>query len=167
MTHRDASDDAPASGQSVAPIIHWQDVFVVVDQGVMHPSDYAEIERSGRELIARNPAGIAVLVIIPSVAKPPPEEVRKAISDLLARMGPHLRCACWLVEGSGFRAAAARGVLASLQMVVRSAYPTRVCSDLAAAVHWIVQHMPNGEQRMSTLPDAIHTIQAGRRRFAQ
>ncbi len=144
------------------PIILWKEVFRLVDRGAMRSSAYAAIEQCGRDLIARNATGIAALVIIPSVAKPPPDEVRKAISNLMTRVGADLRCACWLVEGTGFRAAAVRAALASLQLVVRSSYPTRVCATIEDAIGWIIPHLDNGPQRMGEAAAAINAIQAGR-----
>jgi hypothetical protein len=144
------------------PIIIWQDVFVVVDQGAIRALDYAAIEAMGRDHIATHASGVAVLVIIPSVARPPAEEVRRAITTMLSRSERHLRCVCWLVEGTGFRAAAVRAALTGLQMVNKSPYPTRVCSELGEALRWILPHMANGRARLDSVVDAVNAIAVGR-----
>jgi hypothetical protein len=157
------SPDQHPSALPPLPVVIWQDIFVVVDHGALHASRYAEIEQVGRDLIARHGAGIAVLVIIPSVAKPPPEEVRTAITNMLARVAPSLRCVCWLVEGSGFGAAAVRAALTGLQLVSRSPYPTRVCSSVGEALSWILPHMRDGNTRLGTVSDAVQAIAEGRK----
>jgi hypothetical protein len=69
---------------------------------------------------------------------------------------------CWLVEGTGFRAAAVRAALTGLQLVSKSPYPTRVCASVREALSWIMPHMRDGKARQETVGDAVQAIAQGR-----
>ena len=151
------------NSQLPVPVVMWRDIFALVDQGRSKVEDYPILEALVIEQAGRHPGGLACLVIIPSTASPPPDHVRRAISDVLARLAPKLRCLCWLVEGSGFRAAAVRATLAGLRMVNRSPYPTLVASDLNEALRWILPHLADGKLRFDEIPDAVESITHGRK----
>jgi len=101
-------------------VVQWEDVFVVIDDGAGRVADYALAQRMLAERGSRYPTGIGCLVIIPVDAKPPSERVRDAMKAALAVL--RLRCLCWLVEGAGFQAAMARGVLTGLRLVANRSY---------------------------------------------
>ncbi|HKU38510.1 MAG TPA: hypothetical protein VJR89_10195 [Polyangiales bacterium] len=145
------------------PVVMWRDVFALVDQGQTKAEDYPILEALVRDQAERHPGGLACLVIIPPTASPPPDDVRRAISDVLSRLAPKLRCLSWLVEGSGFRAAAVRATLAGLRMWSRPPYPTLVASDLGEALRWMLPHLENGPARLSQIPEAVESITHGRR----
>jgi hypothetical protein len=145
------------------PVVLWSDIFVVVDQGNAVAGDYPELQRLVLAEGRKHPGGLGGLVIIPAAATPPPEEVRRAIRDLLTNITPQLRCLCWLVEGAGFRAAAVRAALIGLGVFSRHSYPTHVASDMTAAVGWILKNLEHDHSRQSDLQTALDAIQRGRR----
>jgi hypothetical protein len=101
------------------------------------------------------------MVIIPAYARPPQEEVRHAIKLTLHRVAGQLRCLCWLVEGSGFRAATVRAALAGLALFARAPYPTAVHKDLAEGLDWLFRHF-GPEVSAGDIRDAATSIERGR-----
>jgi hypothetical protein len=155
--------DIDLSEHPPLPVILWRDVFVLVDKGDAKVSDYPILERILLNQSEKYPGGLGCLVIIPSNANPPPDDVRQAIKDVLTRLGPRLRCLCWLVEGTGFRAAAVRATLTGLRMFSRPAYPTAVvANNMNSAVTWILTHLASG--RTGDAPKAVETIERARPR---
>jgi hypothetical protein len=144
------------------PVVMWKDIFALVDQGRTEVADYPILERMVCEQAVKHPVGLACLVIIPSTATPPSDEVRRAINDVLTRLGPKLRCLCWLVEGSGFRAATVRAALAGLRILSRPPYPTLVSGDLRTALRWVMPHLQDGTARLDDIPSAMDAINQGR-----
>jgi len=148
----------PKNSRAPAPVVMWRDVFALVDQGKTEVSDYPILERMVLEQAARYSGGLGCLVIIPSTASPPSEEVRRAINETLTRLAPKLRCLSWLVEGSGFRAATVRAALSGLRMLNRPPYPTLIASDMTEAVGWILPHLSDGKSREAEVPTAVEAI---------
>ncbi len=144
------------------PVIIWRDLFVLVDKGSAKVSDYPMLERMVLDQSERYPEGLGCVVIIPANAIPPPDDVRQAIKDVLTCLAPKLRCLCWVVEGSGFRAAAVRGALTGLRMFSRPTYPTNVASNMNAAVSWVLAKVTPGSNRRADLLTALFVIEQGR-----
>jgi len=160
---RDSHTDGGDSPHPPLPVILWADIFALVDQGNARPGDYPVLERLVLEQGKKHPGGLGGLVIIPSEANPPPEEVRRAISEVLMNVGPQLCCLCWLVEGAGFRAATVRAALIGLRVFSRRSYPTRVAGDMTEAIGWILKNLEHGKSRDSDLATAMDAIQRARR----
>jgi hypothetical protein len=138
------------------PVIVWRDIFVVVDSGSAKAADYALIEAQVHQQAAANPGGLACLVIIPPGATPPADEVRRALKSGFQRVAQCLRCTCWLVEGTGFRAATVRAALAGLRLFIRVSHPTRITDNLEDAIRWMLVHL--GPGRDAGVTEALRTI---------
>lgn len=139
----------------------WEDIFAVVDDGRAPLADYEVLRELIAEQHVKYPAGLACLAIIPANAKPPSEEVRKALNATLESVP--LSCICWYVEGSGFQASMVRAVLGGLRFLTRRSYPTFVASDLEPAVQWIFAELDRKSRRRRSLSDAVATIREQRR----
>jgi hypothetical protein len=144
------------------PVIIWRDLFVVVDKGNAKASDYAILERMVIDQSAKYPAGLGCLVIIPATASPPPADVRDAIKGTLHRLAPRMRGLCWVVEGTGFRAAMVRGVLTGLQALSRDPYPTCIERDMSSALIWVLARVTPKQSRIDDIGAALHAIRDGR-----
>ncbi|HMJ51191.1 MAG TPA: hypothetical protein VK540_03925 [Polyangiaceae bacterium] len=144
------------------PAFLWADIFVLVDHGHAAADDYPILERMVLEQGEKHPGGLGGLVIIPSGASPPPEEVRRAIREVITNVSTRLRCLCWLVEGAGFRAAAVRATLIGLRVFGRQSYATHVASDITEAVGWILRNLEDGMSREQDLGIALDAIQRAR-----
>jgi hypothetical protein len=141
-------------------VVQWEDVFVIVDDGTGRESDYALAQRMIAEHGSRYATGIGCLVIIPVDAKPPSEPVRKAMKAALEVV--RLRCLCWLVEGAGFQAAMARGVLTGLRLVANRSYETHVSASLEEAFAWMLPHLEGRTNRIEAVSRATAAIRVSR-----
>jgi hypothetical protein len=150
--------EARGSSPTPVPVVICSDIFALVDQGRTKALDYSILEQMVREQASKCPGGLGCLVIIPSTASPPPDDVRRAINNVLGRLGPKLRCLCWLVEGVGFRAAAVRAALAGLRLLNRPAYPTLVAADMGDALRWMMPHLDDGVRRSAEIPRIMESI---------
>jgi serine/threonine protein kinase len=159
---------APSSRRGGLPsalhVVTWNDVFVLVDYGHARPADYATLGEIILAEGAKHRTGIGGLTIVPRDARPPSDEARVAIHDLLRRLGTSLRCYCWLVEGTGFHAAMVRGVLTGVRVLGRLPYESHVSSDMTEALSWIVQRLDGGDRRLAEVPEGARLIAEQRRR---
>jgi hypothetical protein len=154
----------PTTSPTAMELILWEDIFVVIDDGSGRPSDYDTACKMIVEQSSEHQSGLGCLVIIPPNAKPPSDDVRKAINRTLDSVP--VRGICWCVEGSGFQAAMVRAVLSGLRFVSRRNYPTHIEGDLGHATKWIVSSQ-SGAHRTAR-PDAaqslLNSIEKQRRR---
>lgn len=125
--------------------IQWQDLFVIVDDGTIEMERYAPIEVAMEAHAKHCVQGMACLVILPPGAKPPPEDVKRRVKDLLTRLAPSLSCLAYVIEGSGFKAAAARASLVSMKIFASRPYPIFVETSLRVALNKVLPHMPRGK----------------------
>lgn len=79
---------------------------------------------------------VSLAVIEPSAADAASKEVREA-SAALARAQPILGAAI-VIEGSGFRPAATRTLVAGLYLVTKKDYPHKIVSTAAEGAEWLV-----------------------------
>jgi hypothetical protein len=124
--------------------IQWQDLFAIVDDGSIPISRYGVIETAMREQAKSYPQGIAVLVILPPDARPPPEDVRSTVKNLLMRLVSSLSCLAYVVEGTGFKGVAARATLVGMKIFSSRPYPIYVETTLREALTKMTPHMTNG-----------------------
>ena len=141
-------------------IIQWRDLFVIIDDGSVSVEEYARIEPIVTAQAGKNPGGLGCLVIIPKGATPPPNEVRRYLDAMLDRLP--MRCLAYLVEGSGFRAAAARAALVGMRVFQRKSYSTKVSSSLDEALEWLLANLGGKDARRGNLPNASKAIVDGR-----
>jgi len=96
------------------------------------------IQRESIERVAREyPGEAAVLCIIEPASEPPSQELREAASAMLTQLAPRLRCVAYVVEGTGFRAAAVRGVLCGIELIRRNPYTARYFATVEQATTWM------------------------------
>jgi hypothetical protein len=126
-------------------IIQWQDLFVIVDDGSIDLRGYEPIVEATEAHAKQCPQGIACMVIIPPGAKPPPDDVKRGVNDLLTRLVSSLSCLAYVIEGTGFKAAAARSSLVSMKIFAARYYPIFVETSLRVALNKVLPHMPRGK----------------------
>lgn len=144
-------------------VILWRQIFVLVDRGDTRASDYMALAREASSVARQYPDGIGCLTILPPTASPPPEDVRRAIKEGYDYVAKYLRCACWLVEGTEFRAAAVRAALAGLRLFMRPPFPTLVTSSMEEAMPWLIGKL---HTRPGPSADPLPAIAAIRRDLA-
>lgn len=125
-------------------IIQWQDLFALVDDGAIPLAGYGRIETTIREQAALFPRGVAVLCILPAHAKPPPDDVKRAVKETLNRLSASITTLAYVIEGSGFKGVAARAALIGMKIFSSRPYPIYVEVSLREALGKMTAHMANG-----------------------
>jgi hypothetical protein len=136
----------------------WREVFVLIDDGKARRSDYDELGERVLSEVVRFPKGVGALIIIPPDATPPREDTRRAMNDLMRKLGQSLRCLCWMVEGSGFQGAMVRAVLTGLKAFGRFGYPCNISSDLNEALGWIREQLSPRKPRPGEIEEGARWI---------
>jgi hypothetical protein len=124
--------------------IQWQDLFVLVDDGLLPASHYATLESSIREQARAHPKGVAILTILPPEARPPPDDVKQSVKSTLMRLAPVITCLGYVIEGTGFRGVAARATLVGMKIFSSRPYPIYVELSAHQAISKMTAHMANG-----------------------
>src|SRR5882757_2032645 len=88
--------------------IQWHDLFAVIDNGSVPMARYGSIESAMRDQARQFPQGIVCFVILPADARPPPDDIKRAVKTLLTRLAPSLSALAYVIEGTGFKGVAAR-----------------------------------------------------------
>jgi hypothetical protein len=147
---------------SAGQIIQWQDLFAIVDDGAIPLSRYDEIEAAMRLQARGFPGGIAFLIILPPGARPPPDAVQHSVRDRLARLGKALSCLAYLVEGTGFKAVAARASLVGMKIFAGRPYPIYVETSMLEILAKIMPHLETS-RALSRDPNVIMRVIADSR----
>lgn len=119
----------------------------------------AHAKAVGQRLAARHPTGVTFLMIVESTAEIPSSPVRAALSEALRSFGSFVLRSALVHEGTGFRAAAVRGVVTGLSLVARQPYPHQVFDRVEPAVRWLAQSFPAGAEVGAVL-DAVAKLRA-------
>jgi hypothetical protein len=102
----------------------------------------AASERAILAHAARFPEGIGLLTVVEEISEIPNDEERKALSVLLGSLSGKLKRSAVAHEGTGFRAAAVRGVATGLTLLARIPFPHRTFEGMEPAVTWLMEGLP-------------------------
>jgi hypothetical protein len=138
--------------------IQWQDLFVVIDDGATPLPRYGPIESAMRDQAKHYPQGIACLVILPPHTKPPPDEIKRTVKNLLVRLASQLSSLAYVVEGTGFKGVAARATLVGMKIFASRPYPIYVETSLEEAVSKLFPHLAVGKTVTSDIGVIVKTI---------
>jgi N-acetylglucosamine kinase-like BadF-type ATPase len=114
----------------------WGALFMVVWRHETTLAAVAELAPLVTQFAAQHPR-FALLVIVEESASLPSSTVRERIAASLQRVAPYIGASAVVHEGSGFRAAAVRAVLAGLGLIVRPPYPHQIFARVDAAGRWL------------------------------
>ena len=125
--------------------IIWQDLFAIIDDGATPVPRYDLIESAMREHAKMFPQGIACVVILPPNTKVPTDDARLRVKDLLTRLGPSLSSLTYDIEGTGFKAVAARATLISMKVFSSRPYPIYVETSIKEGLVKVLPHLTKGK----------------------
>lgn len=146
--------------------IQWHDLFAVVDNGLVPPAQYELIEDAMLQQAKLFPAGISCLVILPPDAKPPPDDIKQAVKDVFVRLAPSISCLAYVIEGSGFKAVAARAALVSMKIFSSRPYPIYVETSMRDAIAKVLPHLAKGKTVTMDVKLIMKAIAEGRTQLA-
>ena len=113
-------------------------VFISVwrDPGTL--PQLARVRECQQQLVDRSPGGIAVLTVLLDGSFHVGAEEREEAERIARRFAPTTRAHAYVIEGSGFRTAATRAIIAGIQLITRSGHPVKIFSAVADGVSWLV-----------------------------
>ena len=138
--------------------IQWHDLFVVIDDGAIPMGRYDAIETAMREQAKLYPSGLACLVILPPDARPPSDEIKRTVKNLLSRLASNLTCLGYVVEGTGFKGVAARAALVGMKIFASRPYPIYVEISLAEVLQKMLPHLTEGQTITSDVKVIMNVI---------
>ncbi|MFO0615572.1 MAG: hypothetical protein U0414_23465 [Polyangiaceae bacterium] len=109
------------------------------------------------------PTKVAVVVMLNPDVTPPNAELRAEMDRNARHLAAMTACGATIHSGTGFRAAAVRGVLTALQLVARSKHPEKVFTTDAAAAAWMTPLLRDAGMRVTSpgeVADALAWIRA-------
>ena len=96
-----------------------------------------------RALLRAFPSGIATLLLMRKQRFiPPAGEARRLLGEIEREIAPRMLAMALVIEGSGMVVAAARTLIAGLQLVSRSSYPSSISSTLNDGAAWLAAQVP-------------------------
>ncbi len=87
--------------------------------------------------VVRQFGSLAVYTVISGVAPAPSEEAKAEIRRVMTRHASQVCGVAYVVEGTGFSAAAMRSALTLISLVARYPYPQKTFAKIGDASHWI------------------------------
>ena len=139
----------PVSGRAEPQVLVRDGDHLIYSQGRLlvavwkletRPDAVKQLVQFAADLAARlGPPRFCLLVIVEESAIPPPAAVRADLATMLRLSTPHLIRFATVIEGTGFRAAAVRGVMTSIAVLSRQEFPHRVFSNAETALLWLVE----------------------------
>jgi serine/threonine protein kinase len=103
-----------------------------------------DVQSAGLDrVMARHPEGAGFLCIIETDTVPPPsDDLRRASTRMIAAHADRLKYVACVVEGTGFKAAAARSVLAGMRLIFRGRVSSGYFATLAQATDQLAKYVP-------------------------
>lgn len=141
----------------------WGDAFLLIWHHNTTVTGVSTLERTLNAFAAERPNGIGLITVVEESAPMPPSDARDVLAQFLERASSHIKVSSVAFEGSGFRAAAVRSVVAGLTMVARQSYPHKVFATVEEAMTWMAPQMPSP----TTAKELSETVAATRAALAQ
>lgn len=121
----------------------WGDTFILLFHLNTTVPGVMEIDRAITRFSESRPNGIGIITIVEEAAPMPPSDARDALVKVLEGISRCVKVSAVAFEGTGFRAAAVRSVVAGLTMVARQSYPHKVFATVEEAMAWMAPQMPS------------------------
>lgn len=138
-------------------LVFWHDVGVVwlKNQGTV--TNQTEAAQFVRKNLESWPRGVGLMVGLSNGLPPPPPDVRAALDGIYEELAPDIRALTYVLQGSGFQRATMRGVLMTMNLLVRRPYPTNVYSDLVDGTSWLFKKLAPDRER-GTVDQFVATL---------
>lgn len=110
---------------------------------------------------ARHPKGLGLVTIVPTVAVPPPHDVRGKLASAFSE-AVSVKGSAVCFEGSGLRATIVRSVVTGLNLLSPTPFPHKVFSTLESGLHFINEHLEKAGAPTATTSRTVNDIEAWR-----
>jgi hypothetical protein len=145
------------------------DVVLFVPAGPPRKEEIEGLTQSVTQLRKRSQKPIALFLFVPvDAASPAGSDYQTAKQGFLSLV-PDLAVSAWVMEGSGFVAAAKRALTAFLTSSMLGKVPTKVFSTPREAASWMVKQPAAAELRIPSLDSIVESVSGlnGRMLFRQ
>lgn len=135
----------------------WRNIFIVSWRCNTTLDASNEVAEVCATFAAGHAEGIGLLTIIEDTAPPPPGKVRSRIAEFLGQ-ADYIKASGVAMEGSGFRAATVRSVVAGLSMLARQPFPHKVFRDAHEALSWLVPELAKCTSVVISVAEAEQSV---------
>ncbi len=133
----------------------WGDIIVTVFK---RSGERSAIGRAASELLRfaiPRPRGVVMITIIKETAEFPSPETHKLMSNTMKNVT--VLASATIMEGRGFRAAAVRGAISTLELILARGYPQKVFSRVEEANVWLCVTMSNTKHNWKITPNQLES----------
>jgi hypothetical protein len=120
----------------------WGNLLASAWSGTPTPSRVLRLRESINEASRKNPDGIIVVLRLGALLPIPEGEARAIVVETMRRFDKDLLSWVIVMEGEGFRAAAARTVASTVRLLARGSFPMPITGDVREAASLIAARMP-------------------------
>ncbi len=120
----------------------WNDILVLIWHVNTTKQGVDRLDSTCSAFAKTRPNGVALVTIVEENAPMPPAEARDAMATFLGRQSAVVKASAVIYEGSGFRAAAVRSVVAGLTLMARQTYPHKVFATVDEGITWLAPLLP-------------------------
>jgi hypothetical protein len=123
--------------------------------------------RSAQRIVATGTGafgGISVMAPLADEKLDLGEELRREFAESMKEFNGRPAAAAVLVEGVGFRAAAARALTTGIMLVARPKYPIKVFADRHEAARWLMPQLAQGVKEPLTDGEVLTALNTLERR---
>ena len=120
----------------------FENIVLMIYEREALPQSAAPFTRALDAVIKQFPERAGILTVVADNAPVPSSEARQLLASAIRTKGQRLKASAVCFEGTGFSAAAARGVIVGLSMLVKPSFPNKVFSSLNDAATWLSVALP-------------------------
>ncbi len=129
-------------------VVTWLNVCVTVWHEQTLVEDIAAVSEVLGRLSREDPQGVGLVQFVDDGCRSLSPESRAAITKMLERGRPYIKCSTVIFNGDGFRAAAIRALATGIFWLARPGFPHQVFADTASAAALQASYLaPRGSER--------------------
>lgn len=130
---------------------------------VWYLDTFPESVRMVGALLGRMQQGVGLIQIVDEGCNALSADARRELELMLRKGAGHIGCSTVVFEGQGFRAAAVRGIVTGLALLIRTAFPHHIFATKATAVEWICAQLRRSDPTLTAASviaaaQELHTI---------
>lgn len=133
----------------------WGGVFICIWRHETTAEGVRALSDRFSDFARTHPAGVALLTIVEPNAPVPEGHVRDALAGFMRRSATALKTSAVVHEGTGFRAAAVRGVVTGLTLLARQPFPHRIFATVPEGCRWLAGTLRETAPEVACDPDQL------------
>lgn len=148
-------------------IATWAGIFILIWRNETTMDGVRALNERWDDFIRTHPSGAGVITIVEPDAPFPEAHVREALANFMRRSSSSMKSSAVVHEGTGFRAAAVRGVVTGLTLLARQPFPHRIFATVPDGCRWLAGSLRETAPELAYDPDQlIEAIRELRQRIA-